>query len=94
MIETKHKTRTGRVVSSKMDKTAVVAVETAKHHRLYKKTIKRAVKYKAHDAKNECGEGDIVKIVETRPLSKQKRWRVAEIITKKEVVKVKPGEIT
>ena len=94
MMETKHKTRIGRVVSNKMDKTAVVAVETAKHHRLYKKTIKRAVKYKAHDANNECGEGDIVRIVETRPLSKQKRWRVAEIITKKEVVEVKPGEIS
>jgi len=93
-MERKHKARVGRVVSNKMDKTAVVAVETAKHHRLYKKTIKRAVKYKAHDAKNECGEGDIVRIVETRPLSKQKRWRVAEIITKKEVVQVKPGEIT
>ena len=94
MMETKHKTRIGRVVSNKMDKTAVVAVETAKHHRLYKKTIKRAVKYKAHDANNECGEGDIVRIVETRPLSKQKRWRVAEIISKKEVVEVKPGEIS
>ena len=93
-METKHKTRIGRVVSNKMDKTAVVAVETARHHRLYGKTIKRAVKYKAHDAQNECGEGDIVRIVETRPLSKQKRWRVAEIITKKEVVQVKPGEIT
>ena len=93
-METKHKTRIGRVVSNKMDKTAVVAVETTRHHRLYKKTIKRAVKYKAHDAQNECGEGDIVRIIETRPLSKQKRWRVAEIITKKEVVQVKPGEIT
>lgn len=94
MIETKRKARIGRVVSNKMDKTAVVAVETAKHHRLYKKAIKRAVKYKAHDDKNECGEGDIVRIIETRPLSKQKRWRVVEIIVKKEVVQVKPGEIT
>ncbi len=93
MTETKRKTRIGRVVSSKMDKTAVVAVETAKHHRLYKKTIKKMIKYKAHDAKNECGEGDTVRIIETRPLSKQKRWRVAEIITKKEGVAVKAGEI-
>jgi len=77
-----------------MDKTVVVVVETVKHHPLYKKTIKRAVKYKAHDEKNECGEGDIVRIIETRPLSREKRWRVAEIITKKAVVEVKPGEIS
>ncbi len=93
MMEIKHKTRIGRVVSNKMDKTAVVAVETAKHHRLYKKTIKKMVKYKAHDVKNECGEWYILRIIETRPLSMQKRWRVAEIITKKEVVAVKAGEI-
>lgn len=72
----------------------VVAVETERHHRLYKKTIKRMVKYKAHDAKKECAPGDIVRIVETRPLSKEKRWRVSEIVTKKEVVAVKPAEIT
>ena len=93
-MERKRKTRIGRVVSNKMDKTVVVTVETTKHHPLYKKTIKKAVKYKAHDTKNECGEGDIVRIIETRPLSKQKQWRVAEIITRKEVVQVKPGEIT
>ena len=92
-METKRKTRTGRVLSNRMDKTVVVVVETVKHHPLYKKTIKRAVKYKAHDEKNECGEGDIVRIIETRPLSREKRWRVAEIITKKEAVEVKPGEI-
>ncbi len=93
-METKRKTRIGRVISNKMDKTAVVAVETAKHHWLYKKAIKKMVKYKAHDAKNECEEGDIVRIIETRPLSKQKRWRVAEIITRKEIAEVKPGEIS
>ncbi|MFH0768473.1 MAG: 30S ribosomal protein S17 [Chloroflexota bacterium] len=92
-METERKTRIGHVVSNKMDKTVVVTVETIKHHRLYKKTMKRAVRYKAHDAKNECGEGDIVRIIETRPLSKEKRWRVAEIISKKEVVEVKPEEI-
>jgi len=92
-MKAKRKTRIGRVVSNKMDKTVVVAVETTKHHPLYKKTIKRATKYKAHDAKNECGEGDIVRIIETRPLSKEKRWRVAEIITKKAVVEVQPREI-
>ena len=93
-MEKKRKTKVGRVVSNKMDKTVVVTVETLRHHPLYKKTIKRAVKYKAHDENNKCGLGDIVKIIETRPLSKQKRWRVAEIITKGEVIEVKPKEIT
>ncbi len=92
-MQTKRKTRIGRVVSNKMDKTVVVVVEIVKHHPLYRKTIKKAVRYQAHDAKNECGEGDIVRIIETRPLSKEKRWRVAEIISKKEVVEVKPEEI-
>ena len=87
------KIRVGTVVSDKMDKTVVVKVVTIKHHPLYGKTIKRAVKYKAHDANNECGEGDVVRIVETRPLSREKRWRVAEIMTKKGVAEVKPGEI-
>lgn len=93
-METKRKTRVGRVISNKMDKTVVVAVETIKRHRLYKKSIKKTVKYKAHDEKKQCGEGDIVQIVETRPLSKEKHWRVAEIITKGKVVEVKPKEIT
>jgi len=93
-MEKQCKTRFGRVVSDRMDKTVVVVVETLKRHPLYKKTIKRAVKYKAHDENNECRQGDIVRIVETRPLSRQKRWRVAEIITKGEVVEVQPKEIT
>ena len=92
-METKRKTRIGRVVSNKMDKTVVVTVETIKHHPLYLKTIKKAVRYKVHDANNECEEGDTVRIIETRPLSKEKRWRVAEIIGRKEVVEVKPEEI-
>ena len=91
---TRRKVRTGRVLSNKMDKTVVVVVETTKHHPLYKKTIRKSAKYKAHDASNECSEGDIVRIVETRPLSREKRWRVAEVITKKAVVEIKPGEIT
>ncbi len=93
-MQGKRKTRFGRVVSDRMDKTVVVAVETPKRHPLYKKTIKRVVKYKAHDENNECRLGDIVRIVETRPLSKQKRWRVAEIITTGEVAEVQPKEIT
>ena len=92
-MKIKRKTRIGHIVSSKMDKTVVVAVQTAMNHPLYKKTVKKVVRYKAHDTKNECGEGDIVRIVETRPLSKEKRWRVAEIITKKEAVAVQPKEV-
>ena len=93
-MEGKRKIRLGRVVSNRMDKTVIVAVETPKRYPLYKKTIKRMVKYKAHDEKNECRLGDMVRIVETRPLSRHKRWRVAEIITKGEVAEVQPKEIT
>jgi small subunit ribosomal protein S17 len=92
-MEKKHKIRVGRVVSDKMDKTVVVAIETSKRHPLYKKTMKRTVKYKAHDENNQCQLGDTVQITETRPLSSQKRWRVTEIITSKEMVKVLPAEI-
>jgi small subunit ribosomal protein S17 len=92
-MEGKHKTRVGRVVSNRMDKTVVVEVETPKRHPLYKKTIRRRVKFKAHDENNQCGLGDVVRIIETRPLSKQKRWRVGEIITKGEVVEIQPREI-
>ncbi len=92
-MEKKRKTRVGRVVSNKMDKTVVVTVATLRHHPLYKKTIRKTVKFKAHDEKNECRLGDTVKIIETRPLSKEKRWRVAEIITKREVVEIQPKEI-
>jgi len=90
----KRKTRFGRVINNRMDKTVVVAVNTPKRYPKYKKTITWAIKYKAHDEKNECRIGDMVKIVETRPLSRHKRWRVAEIITKGEVAEVQPQEIT
>ena len=76
------KVRTGKVVSDKMDKTIVVAVEDHVKHPLYKKIVKRTYKLKAHDENNECNIGDTVKVMETRPLSKDKRWRVAEIIEK------------
>ncbi|MGE5613425.1 MAG: 30S ribosomal protein S17 [Bacillota bacterium] len=76
------KTRIGKVVSDKMDKTIVVAIETSVKHPLYKKIIKRTYKLKAHDEKNECKVGDKVKVMETRPLSKEKRWRLVEIIEK------------
>ncbi len=92
-METKQKIRIGQVISNKMEKTVVVAVETSRHHRLYKKSIKKVEKYKVHDAKKECSPGDTVKIIETRPISKEKRWRVAEIVTKKEAVAVQPTEV-
>lgn len=76
------KTRIGMVVSDKMDKTVVVAIQDSVKHPLYKKIIKRTVKFKAHDEQNACGVGDKVQIMETRPLSKDKRWRVIEIIEK------------
>jgi len=76
------KNRVGFVVSDKMDKTVVVAVERLVKHPLYKKYIKQTSKFKAHDAENDCKVGDKVKIVETRPLSKTKRWRVVDIIEK------------
>ncbi len=74
------KTRTGKVVSNKMDKTIVVAIENHVKHPLYKKIVKKTYKLKAHDEKNECNIGDTVKVMETRPLSKDKRWRLVEII--------------
>ncbi|MCI5947401.1 MAG: 30S ribosomal protein S17 [Oscillospiraceae bacterium] len=76
------KTRVGIVTSDKMDKTVVVSVKDRVQHPLYKKIVNRTIKFKAHDENNECGIGDRVMIMETRPLSKDKRWRVAEIIEK------------
>ena len=78
------KTRVGQVVSDKMDKTIVVAIEDSVQHKLYKKIVKRTDKLKAHDENNECGIGDTVKVMECRPLSKDKRWRLVEIIKKAE----------
>ena len=79
---TSRKTRVGKVVSDKMDKTVVVTVEDRVAHPVYKKIIVRTYRLKAHDENNECGEGDIVRVMETRPLSKDKRWRVVEIVEK------------
>ena len=76
------KTRTGKVTSNKMDKTIVVAVENHVKHPLYKKYVKKTYKLKAHDENNECNIGDTVKVMETRPLSKDKRWRLVEIVEK------------
>ena len=76
------KVRVGKVVSDKMDKTVVVAIEDRVAHPLYKKIVSRTYKLKAHDENNTCGVGDTVKVMETRPLSKDKRWRVVEIVEK------------
>ncbi len=78
------KTRVGKVVSDKMDKTVVVAIEDRVAHPLYKKIVKRTYKLKAHDENNACHVGDTIKVMETRPLSKDKRWRVIEIVRKAE----------
>jgi small subunit ribosomal protein S17 len=76
------KVRVGKVVSNKMDKTIVVAIEELIQHKLYKKSVKRTVKFKAHDENNEAQVGDKVSIMETRPLSKEKRWRLVQIVEK------------
>jgi len=89
----KRKIRTGQVVSNKMDKTVVVAAETLKRHPLYKKTIKHTKKYKVHDEGNVCKIGDEVEIMETRPLSKEKRWRVTKVISSRESAEAEPAEV-
>jgi small subunit ribosomal protein S17 len=76
----RRKIRVGQVVSDKMDKTAVVAVTRLVRHSMYSRFVKRTTKFKAHDEKNECHVGDVVRIMETRPLSKDKRWRVVEVV--------------
>jgi len=91
--KTRRKQRVGVVVSNKMQKTVVVAVETFKRHRIYKKILRRMRRFKAHDQNNACALGDLVRIVETRPLSKDKRWRVAEVLVRGEVPEVAPKEI-
>ena len=92
-MKTKRKTRTGTVISDKMDKTVVVLVESLRRHPRYKKVVRHTSNFKAHDEANACKIGDVVKIIETRPLSKDKCWRVAKIISRKEVVEVEPAEI-
>ncbi len=87
------KAQLGTVVSNKMDKTVVVRIDRQKRHRLYGKTLRRTLRYKVHDEKNECNLGDIVRIAETRPLSREKRWRVVEIVTHGDVAEVAPRDI-
>ena len=90
----KRKVREGLVVSNKMARTVVVAVETKRVHPLYKKAIRLSKKHKAHDENSACKIGDKVRIVETRPLSKEKRWRVAEILSSEEMVETEPKRET
>jgi len=87
------KLQVGVVISNKMDKTVVVRIDRMKRHRLYGKNVRQTQRYKAHDETNECRLGDIVRISETRPLSREKRWRVVEVITKGDVAEVAPREI-
>ncbi len=87
------KLQTGTVVSTKMDKTVVVRIDRSKRHRLYGKTLHTTRRYKAHDEKNECNLGDVVKISETRPLSREKRWRVVEIVTRGDVAELAPTDV-
>ena len=89
----RRKVRTGRVVSDKMDRTVVVAVEWRRAHPIYKKAVRRKTRFKAHDADNQCKLGDLVRIVETRPLSRTKRWRVDEILARQEIAEIQPEEI-
>jgi small subunit ribosomal protein S17 len=91
-VASKQKSRVGRVLSGKMQKTVVVVVESRRPHPLYKKVIKQTKKYKVHDESGACQRGDVVRIEETRPLSKEKRWRVVEILRKANLVQVESIE--
>ncbi|MDD2251438.1 MAG: 30S ribosomal protein S17 [Dehalococcoidales bacterium] len=92
-MEARRKIRIGFVISRKMEKTAIVGVEVIKRHPLYHKTFRRVIKYKVHDEENQCQAGDKVKIIETRPLSREKRWRLLEVVSRKEVAELKEEEL-
>ena len=89
----RRKVRIGQVVSDKMDKTVVVVYEWSRPHPIYKKAVRRQTRFNAHDPDNQCRIGDTVRIVETRPISKTKRWKVAEVISSREIAKLQPEEI-
>jgi small subunit ribosomal protein S17 len=93
-MEKKRKTKIGKVIGDKMNKTVIVAVNTPWRHPVYNKTVRRIVKYYAHDEKKLSKTGDTVLIIETRPLSRLKRWRIKEVLNKAEVAEIKPSEIT
>ena len=93
MSKERRKVRTGRVVSDKMDKTVVVAVQWSQRNRLYRKPMRRITKFYAHDAANDCSTGDLVLIEETRPISSQKNWRVIDVLERREVAEIRPMEL-
>ena len=93
MAVARRKLRTGRVIKDKSDKTVLVVVQWQQRHLLYKKSIRRTTKYYVHDQENRCKVGDLVRIEETRPISRLKRWRVMEIIERREVAAIKPSEL-
>jgi small subunit ribosomal protein S17 len=93
MAVARRKLRTGRVIKDKSDKTVLVVVQWQQRHLLYKKSIRRTTKYFVHDQENRCKVGDLVRIEETRPISRLKRWRVMEIIERREVAEIKPSEL-
>ena len=90
----RRKVRVGRVVSDKMDKTVIVSVEWRRPHRLYRKAVRRRTRFTVHDADNRCTTGDLVRITETRPLSKFKRWKVTDILVHEDIAEVQPEDIT
>ena len=89
----RRKIRVGRVVSDKMDKTVTVVFEWRRHHPLYKKSVRRRTRFSAHDPSNDCKIGDLVRIIEGRPYSKTKRWKVLEILQHEEIAEIQPEEI-
>jgi len=93
MSHERKKTKVGKVIGDKMDKTVVVSVEWRQPHRIYKKNVRKWSSFKVHDQGNVCNLGDTVRIIETRPLSKTKRWKIAEIIQKGDVADLQPGDI-
>jgi small subunit ribosomal protein S17 len=93
-MEEKRKTRIGKVIGDKMEKTVIVAVNTPWRHPVYNKTVRRIIKYYVHDEKKSSKTGDTVIIIESRPLSKLKRWRIERVMTKAEVAVIKPSEIS
>ena len=93
MSHDRRKIRVGKVVSNSMDKTIVVSVEWRQPHRIYKKNVRKWSRFKAHDETNQCSLGDVVRIIETRPLSKTKNWKVQEIIQKGDLADIQPNEI-
>ena len=93
LVRNRRKLKLGRVISDKMDKTVIVAVERRVHHRLYRKSLRKITKFKAHDIENTFRVGDLVRIIETRPLSRTKQWRVVELVDRKETTTVPANEV-